>query len=114
LPLTFPGGILGIYCSHAYAHTSSFAGGSLPQCLKGSDLTFYSVLKSFGLDVKIHPVLQVNRDYSDDSSREEEADEGDFIGDRLEPIEIFHNCGYDSGDEYSVGTHQTTYARVEL
>ena len=61
--------------------------------------------------MKIYPVLQVNRDYS---YREEEADKGDLIGDRLEPIEILYNCGNDNDDEHSVRTHQTAYARVDL
>jgi hypothetical protein len=98
--------MLGIYCSHAYAHTSRVAQDSLPQCLKGSDLTFYSVLKSFGLDVKIRSVLQVVGDdnrYSDNDS-EERGDEGDFVGNGLEPFKTLRNCGDESDDEYSVST----------
>ncbi|RAH66752.1 2OG-Fe(II) oxygenase [Aspergillus aculeatinus CBS 121060] len=51
------GGVLGMFCSHAYAHTSNDAHVRLPRALKGADLVVYSVLKSLGAEVSVLPVL---------------------------------------------------------
>ncbi|OJJ97431.1 hypothetical protein ASPACDRAFT_123315 [Aspergillus aculeatus ATCC 16872] len=51
------GGVLGVFCSHAYAHTSNDAHVRLPRALKGADLVVYSVLKSLGAEVSVLPVL---------------------------------------------------------
>ncbi|KMU86422.1 hypothetical protein CIHG_04211 [Coccidioides immitis H538.4] len=61
------GGILGIFCSHSYAHTSEEANLLLPRKLKGADMALYATLKSLGLWVRIMPILHANiyeRDYS--------------------------------------------------
>ena len=57
------GGVLGFFCSHSYAHTSSTAKRSLPRKLKGSDLALFAVLKSLGLRAKVLPVLQKEGKY---------------------------------------------------
>ncbi|KAF7596013.1 hypothetical protein BBP40_003793 [Aspergillus hancockii] len=59
------GGVLGIFCSHAYAHTSGLAQTRLPRTLKGADLVLYSIFKSLGLDVEILPVLESGKRYAD-------------------------------------------------
>ncbi|PYH85821.1 hypothetical protein BO82DRAFT_326637 [Aspergillus uvarum CBS 121591] len=51
------GGVLGMFCFHAYAHTSNDAHVRLPRALKGADLVVYSVLKSLGAEVSVLPVL---------------------------------------------------------
>ncbi|RAK82179.1 2OG-Fe(II) oxygenase [Aspergillus fijiensis CBS 313.89] len=51
------GGVLGMFCSHAYAHTSNDAHVRLPRALKGADLVVYSVLKTLGAEVSVLPVL---------------------------------------------------------
>lgn len=48
---------IGIYCSHAYAHTSTIAKKRLPRHLKGSDLILYSIFKYLGYSVSVLPVL---------------------------------------------------------
>ncbi|KAL5366645.1 hypothetical protein BJX96DRAFT_161263 [Aspergillus floccosus] len=58
-----PGGILGIYCSHAYPHTSPVAQELLPSILKGSDLMVYSIFQSFGIEIVILPILK-DQDYN--------------------------------------------------
>ncbi|KAI9372812.1 hypothetical protein BJX61DRAFT_533642 [Aspergillus egyptiacus] len=52
------GGVLGIFCSHAYAHSSKLAKTQLPRALKGADLVLYAVFKSLGIDVEVLPVLE--------------------------------------------------------
>lgn len=52
------GGILGVYCSHAYPHAAKFASKLLPRGLKGADLALFSVLKTLGLEVDVRPVLE--------------------------------------------------------
>ncbi|KAE8138550.1 hypothetical protein BDV38DRAFT_281857 [Aspergillus pseudotamarii] len=76
----FPnGGVLGIYCAHAYAHTSEDASINLPRTLKGSDLVFYSVLDALGATVEILPVLGHRKDnyYWDTDC---ESEDGELIG----------------------------------
>ncbi|PYI31355.1 hypothetical protein BP00DRAFT_446636 [Aspergillus indologenus CBS 114.80] len=51
------GGVLAMFCSHAYAHTSNDAHVRLPRALKGADLVVYSVLNSLGAEVCVLPVL---------------------------------------------------------
>ncbi|KAJ5595152.1 uncharacterized protein N7459_001360 [Penicillium hispanicum] len=55
--LTIIGGVLGIYCSHAYPHSSSQASALLPRGLKGADLALYSTLKSLGIELDVLPIL---------------------------------------------------------
>ncbi|KAF9891102.1 hypothetical protein FE257_005038 [Aspergillus nanangensis] len=68
------GGTLGIYCSHAYPHSSPLAKQLLPRILKGSDLVVYSVLESLGATVGIRPVIRNTND-SEDKYTEEDASE---------------------------------------
>ncbi|KAL2871859.1 uncharacterized protein BJX67DRAFT_376715 [Aspergillus lucknowensis] len=56
------GGTVGIYCSHAYPHSSEIARALLPRGLKGSDLVVYSVFKSLGIEVQVRPVLRESSD----------------------------------------------------
>ncbi|KAE8146054.1 hypothetical protein BDV25DRAFT_144075 [Aspergillus avenaceus] len=72
------GGVIGIYCAHAYAHTSKTAAVDLARTLKGSDLVFYSVLVSLGATVDIRPVLNAY-----DSQDEEEGEVVDLVGTEL-------------------------------
>ncbi|KAL2222651.1 hypothetical protein M432DRAFT_595402 [Thermoascus aurantiacus ATCC 26904] len=71
------GGGLGIFCSHAYAHTSEHADKSLPRALKGSDLVFYSVFQSLGIEVEIVPGLSID----------EHETEHPLVGGRLYPYQ---------------------------
>ena len=57
------GGILGFFCSHAYAHSSKSAIKSLPRCLKGSDLVLYSVFKALRIKTSVLPVIEYNGQY---------------------------------------------------
>ncbi|KAB5566908.1 hypothetical protein GE09DRAFT_1284615 [Coniochaeta sp. 2T2.1] len=45
------GGILGIYCTHAYAHSTQSGGKALPAVLKGTDMAVYAVFRAHGLKV---------------------------------------------------------------
>ncbi|KAL4799468.1 hypothetical protein BDV19DRAFT_400733 [Aspergillus venezuelensis] len=58
------GGVLGIFCSHAYPHTSKHASSQLPRSLKGSDLVIYSVFASLGMNPAILPILENDGNYN--------------------------------------------------
>lgn len=51
------GGTLGIYCQHAYAHSTVEGAAALPGILKGSDMALYAVFLALGLAVSVHPIL---------------------------------------------------------
>ncbi|KAI1087326.1 hypothetical protein F5B19DRAFT_77861 [Rostrohypoxylon terebratum] len=51
------GGIIGIYCTHAYPHTTRIGGESLPGILKGADMAVYTIFRALGLNVSIRAVL---------------------------------------------------------
>ncbi|KLU88234.1 hypothetical protein MAPG_07221 [Magnaporthiopsis poae ATCC 64411] len=59
------GGILGIYCTHAYAHSTEAGGKALPSVLKGADMAVYAVFRAHGLKVFIRPVHPPTRDDED-------------------------------------------------
>ncbi|KAL4762839.1 2OG-Fe(II) oxygenase [Aspergillus foveolatus] len=59
------GGVLGIFCSHAYPHSSNLAELQLPGALKGADLVLYSVFKTLNLDVEVLPILEKDGQYCD-------------------------------------------------
>ncbi|KAJ5818509.1 hypothetical protein N7474_004100 [Penicillium riverlandense] len=69
------GGVLGIYCSHAYPHSSDVAQELLPRALKGADLVLYSVFKWLDIKVEVRPVLSNVRDFEDDYEEEESEEE---------------------------------------
>ncbi|KAK3380993.1 hypothetical protein B0H63DRAFT_560784 [Podospora didyma] len=51
------GGYLGVYCSHAYAHSTAEGARALPAVLKGSDMAVFAVFRALGLPVKVRAVL---------------------------------------------------------
>ncbi|CAG8946752.1 unnamed protein product [Penicillium salamii] len=53
------GGTLGIYCSHAYPHTSEGFENLLPNALKGADLQVFSIFSHLGMDAEFHPVYKL-------------------------------------------------------
>ncbi|KAE8146975.1 hypothetical protein BDV25DRAFT_42831 [Aspergillus avenaceus] len=66
--LSFPGfldegGVLGIFCSHAYPHTAKIAPAGFPACLKGSDLVLFSIFRSLGIETQVLPVLEKSGKY---------------------------------------------------
>lgn len=62
----YPGGHLGIPCSHAYAHHSQVGSISLPAVLKGSDMAVYAVFKAQGLNISVRATT-----FEDDSEDED-------------------------------------------
>ncbi|KAL1967105.1 hypothetical protein VTN77DRAFT_3629 [Rasamsonia byssochlamydoides] len=89
------GGVLGMFCSHAYAHTSDLVTESLPRALKGSDLVLYSVFKSLGYEVDILPVMESNGKY--DSINSQLGIDGSLQG-KAKGHHI-HTYGYYDDDE---------------
>lgn len=81
------GGLLGIWCSHAYAHSHSPSFHNLPSSLKGVDMAMYEIFRALGLQVTIRPILdECTRDYFEDSD-----DDGmpvNIIGEGLHKLKI--------------------------
>lgn len=105
--LTYTGGVLGAFCSHAYPHASSDASALLPRGLKGADLVLYSVLHALGVEVDVLPVMigcgnkDINRiemDSSDyyESDRHISTDEDDYSDGK-------HRWGYESDHNLNSG-----------
>ncbi|KAJ5698904.1 hypothetical protein N7462_000909 [Penicillium macrosclerotiorum] len=68
------GGVLGIYCSHAYPHSSKYVEELIPRGLKGVDLVSYSILRSLGMEVHVLPVLS-SSSFDEDCNEEEAEDQ---------------------------------------
>ncbi|PYH31272.1 2OG-Fe(II) oxygenase [Aspergillus neoniger CBS 115656] len=56
------GGVIGVFCCHAYPHSSGLAELLLPRALKGADLVVYAVFEALGIDVSILPILEPQED----------------------------------------------------
>lgn len=57
-PLFMPkGGYIGIYCTHAYPHTTKVGQDSLPGILKGADMAVYTIFRALGLKILVKTVL---------------------------------------------------------
>jgi hypothetical protein len=70
------GGVLGLYCSHDYAHASETALKRLPGPMKGMDATVLRVCEAFNLNTAALPVYNCDdklRSYEiDDDSDDDE------------------------------------------
>lgn len=73
------GGICGIFCSHAYPHTSDDAREYLPRGLKGTDMAVYTVLRSFGIQVDVLPVMIDNDDRGRQAYRRQKGKTRGFV-----------------------------------
>lgn len=51
------GGYLGLFCSHAYAHTNTET-VILPEMLKGLDMPVWETFGRLGLEASVKPVLR--------------------------------------------------------
>jgi hypothetical protein len=94
-----PGGTLGKYCSHAYAHATAEGIKSLPRILKGSDMVTYDAFRRLGMKVSIKPVIDLERhsweindnDYGNNSLRNTNV-----VGKLSEPLKT------DVGEDHSL------------
>jgi hypothetical protein len=93
---TCAGGILGKYCSHAYAHATDGAASALPSILKGSDMVAFEVFRSLGIEPLVRPVIDHIRKHEDAigyEDKESELHTHDYIGKELtEPLDIGFKC----------------------
>ncbi|KAJ6084515.1 hypothetical protein N7486_011315 [Penicillium sp. IBT 16267x] len=71
------GGVLRIFCSHAYPHTASNVETLLPRGLKGGDMTVYVALRSLGIKVDVLPVIIDDEERYEDEEEEYMEDSGD-------------------------------------
>ncbi len=78
-PVFLPdGGILGMFCTHGYAHNTHSGAGALPGVLKGADMAVFAVFRALGLRVHLRAVFPRNQGkenggwYYDEEDEEEE------------------------------------------
>ncbi|USP77941.1 hypothetical protein yc1106_05215 [Curvularia clavata] len=106
------GGYLGVFCQHAYAHSTKEGAKALPTVLKGVDMAVYSVFKRLGQRVKVRPVFDLDNpglwnDEYDDTQDEDEDQESEengvkaFVGNSCGQIVVTDAGGYEgsSNDE---------------
>lgn len=103
------GGLLGIYCTHAYAHSTQAGSKALPSVLKGADMAVYAVFRAHGLKVWVRPVLERTRDNEDygedyDSDLEFNTRAGIHLGE-LAVTEVGGCDGYTQDDIWSEWPH---------
>ncbi|RJE22355.1 hypothetical protein PHISCL_05297 [Aspergillus sclerotialis] len=84
------GGVLGIFCSHAYPHNTDLAHIKLPRALKGADLVLYSVFKSLGIEVEVLPVLEYGGQYGPQNSKR--GITGTIQNSRRKYLKCFHSA----------------------
>lgn len=53
-----PGGTLGFYCVHAYAHANDRVVKTLPYALKGVDAVVFSIFQGLNLSVSMRAVME--------------------------------------------------------
>jgi hypothetical protein len=87
------GGVLGIYCTHSYAHSTQAGGGALPAVLKGADMAVYAVFRALGLSVRVRPVMtREDWGWAWASAEEEGAEGNTRVGRRLGEIMVSGMC----------------------
>ncbi|KAH7381399.1 hypothetical protein DE146DRAFT_773172 [Phaeosphaeria sp. MPI-PUGE-AT-0046c] len=69
------GGLLGKYCSHAYAHATKAAASALPSVLKGSDMVAFEVFRALGIKVFVNPVADHISKHIDEDNTDSEEEE---------------------------------------
>ncbi|KAF2192854.1 hypothetical protein K469DRAFT_692973 [Zopfia rhizophila CBS 207.26] len=101
------GGYLGIYCQHAYAHSTPEGSSAIPSVLKGSDMVIYSIFLALGLQVSVHPILDHKCDYEyrylkechDRCETEDEETRSffthNYVGKKLEEVVVTEAGGYE-------------------
>ncbi|EJT70669.1 hypothetical protein GGTG_11692 [Gaeumannomyces tritici R3-111a-1] len=93
------GGLLGVYLTHAYAHSTRAGRKALPSVLKGADMAVYAVFRAHGLKVWIRPVLP--RDSTVDEYGYEPHGDEEFntrVGVHLGELIVTDQGGYDGVD----------------
>lgn len=97
--MSIPGGVLGFFCHHQYAHAQGDNRKPIPGAFKGVDLAVYSVFDTFGLKIGIHPIVS-NEEREEDGEKSgelwrmggiscQELMWTDLSDDRGDPIELF-------------------------
>lgn len=56
------GRVLGVYLTHAYAHTSSGHGNLLPAALKGADMVLFETARALGLACYVRPIIDIEQE----------------------------------------------------
>ncbi|KAI9845435.1 MAG: hypothetical protein M1837_004913 [Sclerophora amabilis] len=92
------GGLLGTYCSHAYAHSTPEGARALPAILKGSDMAVYEVFRALpGVQAFVRPVLERLGDQEEFLEDHDGSDHdyltGDHVGRSLGVVQLTETGG---------------------
>ncbi|KAI8931577.1 hypothetical protein NX059_011231 [Plenodomus lindquistii] len=105
------GGLLGKYCSHAYAHGTEEGVSALPRVLKGTDMVIFGVLRSLGMAAFVRPILDTSRDPEDSDSDGNEHSKKTLrnhvrVGHKLSGLKEAYTCEDDAiGEIYAQWPH---------
>ncbi|KAL8364539.1 hypothetical protein RB595_003697 [Gaeumannomyces hyphopodioides] len=103
------GGLLGIYCTHSYAHSSEAGIEALPYVLKGADMAVYAVFRAHGLKVRLRPVLpRMRYDEDHDSGPRFNTRVGTHLGE-LTVTEVGGNEEYTWDDIWDEWPHDRAH-----
>ncbi|KAL8743108.1 MAG: hypothetical protein Q9184_008153 [Pyrenodesmia sp. 2 TL-2023] len=110
------GGRIGFFCHHQYAHAHKSARKSLPLAFKGVDLAIYSVFRSLGLSVGIHPIIRNRSKRTGGISMKQllQDDDDHADGDHVELLMDKLREEEENGDPHAEGTDRATIVGKEL
>jgi len=93
------GGIIGIYCTHVYAHTNEDAICLLPKALKGIDMAIHQVFQSLGMVVHLRPVITTPSEKDYDVNDEKV----NLVGTDLHPLQASNEYdGWEYNQAYGI------------
>ena len=83
------GGVLGVYCSHDYAHASSTVNWRLPGTMKGVDAVVWTICEIFDLPVVALPVFLPDEDSQNDDDSDNGEEDTNSVS-RWDPLGLFN------------------------
>lgn len=93
------GGVLGFFCSHAYAHTYGEDRVRLSRSLKGVDMALYVVFRALGLKIDVLPIFE-------NPENDRRANKSNFGGISAENVgwrwTVYPENGYDQDLDYDM------------
>lgn len=84
------GGVLGMYCSHDYAHASTTVNRRLPGTMKGLDAVVWTICEIFNLPVIALPVFLPDDDGSDEDDYDSGNEADTDACSRWDPLGLFN------------------------
>ncbi|KAF2275872.1 uncharacterized protein EI97DRAFT_474463 [Westerdykella ornata] len=109
------GGYLGIFCQHAYAHSTVEGVKSLPAVLKGADMAVYTIFKALDLPTSIRPFLYIDDWYHptfDWRSQRLSDTSTTYVGGKMRPLVITERGGEGDGPDDILPSFEGDWLKV--